>query len=455
MEEHRESDSTENRADEKKEFHFLNETIKNPGAKKRLIKRFLYILIAAAAAGAVGAFVFSLVRPAAERLISGDGGEHVDIAMAVDGSSISGSSASSVSGAESSSSSVSDDESGENADAHSTDGTDGTANSETGEESDIDRYNLLRREINNIAVNCEKSIVDVTGIHSEMDYFNNTYQNSSSASGVIIADHDANFYILTEASATADAEQIRVEFYNGIQLDAEQIRSDAATGFAVIRVQKSEELSGTAAPTIAAFGNSYGMTRGDTVVALGDPSGYDNSYSVGAITSNTNTVSLTDRSYHIFTTDIKGTSGGSGVLMNLDGEIIAIIDQSIGGDDSSIVTAIGVSELEDLMQKLSNNEARAYVGIRGENVTDAISERTGIPKGVMVREVAQDSPAMLAGIKQQDVVTSLNGKKITTINEYTTVVKACQPGSTLHVTVQRKGAAGYEEVAFDVTVGEC
>ena len=141
--------------------------------------------------------------------------------------------------------------------------------------------------------------------------------------------------------------------------------------------------------------------------------------------------------------------------MNLDGEIIGIINQSVGGDNSSIVTAIGVSELEELMQKLSNNEARAYVGISGENVTGTISERTGIPKGVMVSEVAQDSPAMLAGIKQQDVITKLNGKEITTINEYTTVVKGCTPGSTLRVTAQRKGAAGYEEVTFDVTVGEC
>ncbi len=454
MEEHRESDSNENRDNEKKEFRFLNETIKKPGEKKLLIKRFIYLLTAAAAAGAVGAIVFSLVRPAAEHLFFGDGSERINIAVAAGSQTVSGSSVLSDSGT--TGSSVSETDNGRKAGAASNSAeADGSGNSEAGEESDLDRYRLVRREINNIAVGCEKSIVNVTGIHSEMDYFNNTYENSSSASGVIIADHDADYYILTEASATADAEKIRVEFYNGVQLDAEQIRSDAATGFAVIRVQKNGVLTGTARPTAASFGNSYGMARGDTVIALGDPSGYESSYSIGAITSNTNLVSLTDRSYHIFTTDIKGTSGGSGVLMNLDGEIIGIINQSVGGDNSSIVTAIGVSELEELMQKLSNNEARAYVGISGENVTGTISERTGIPKGVMVSEVAQDSPAMLAGIKQQDVITKLNGKEITTINEYTTVVKGCTPGSTLRVTAQRKGAAGYEEVTFDVTVGEC
>lgn len=444
MEEHRKSDSEEEKKTEKKEFQFLNETIKNPDAKKQLFRRFCLILLMAAAAGAVGAFVFALVRPAAERLVSGGDQEQVDIAMVSDSSSVS-SGSQTVSG-----SSVVPEEGRDE---------EGTApeNSEGDEQgsSELDEFRQVRSEINEIAVSCEKSIVKVTGIRSEMDYFNNSYENSSSASGVIIADHDSEYYILTESSATSGAEQIRVEFYNGVEVDGENIRADAATGFAVIRVQKNDSTSSSTPPEAAKLGNSYGMTRGDTVVALGNPSGYESSYSIGAITSNTNTVSLTDRNYHIFTTDIKGSAGGSGVLINLDGEVIGIIDQSLGDDDSSIVKAIGVSELADLMQKLSNNEARPYVGISGTNVTAEISEKTGIPEGVMVSEVAQDSPAMLAGIKQQDIITKLNGKTVSTVTEYTRIIEECSPGSTLHVTAQRKGAEGYEEVTFDVTVGEC
>ena len=459
MEEHSKSDTNENQDTDKKEFRFLNETIKNPDGKKQLRRRILFLLIAMAA-GAVGAFLFTLLKPAAQRLISGDGKERVNIATVADSSAVSVSSvlsdstAASISPAEQKSGDGEKNAAGSEGETGS-EGAAGAEGSGTEEETDLDKYRLVRREINNIVVNCEKSVVSVTGIRSEMDYFNNTYENSSSAYGVIIADHDSEYYILTEANATTDAEQIRVVFFNGVELDAENIRSDAATGFAVIRVQKTGDLSASSLPAAVTLGNSFGLARGDTVVALGDPSGYGSSYSIGAITSNTNIVSLTDRNYHILTTDIKGSEGGSGVLMNLDGKIVGIIDQSLGSDDSSIVKAIGVSELEDLMQKLSNNETRPYVGISGENVTDVISRKTGIPRGVMVSGVAQDSPAMLAGIKQQDIITKLNGKDITTVNEYTTFIEACTPGSTLHVTAQRKGAAGYEEVTFDVTVGEC
>lgn len=441
MDEHRDS--------EKKEFHFLNETIKDPDAKKQLIKRVIRVLILAAAAGAVAAFVFALVRPAAEHLVSGKKKETVDIAMTADSSSVSSVSADSAASDSQETGSGPEGESGSAI---------GSSTQHAGEDADqdfvLDQYQLARTEINNLVVGVEKSIVEVTGIRSEMDYFNNSYENSSAASGVIIASDDTSYYILTESSVTDGAEQIRVSFFNGEEEDAENIRADSATGFAVIRAPKSEDTSATG-PAVATLGNSYAMSRGESVVALGNPMGYESSYSIGAITSNTNTVSVPDRSYHILTTDIKGTSGGSGVLMNLEGEIIGIIDQSIGGEDSSIVKAIGVSELSDLMEKLTNNESRPYAGIRGDNVTKTISEKTGIPEGVLVEEVVQDSPAMLAGIKQQDVITKIGDESVTTVSEYTAALQEFSPGELMHVTAMRKGAAGYEEVTFDVTVGEC
>ena len=315
MEEHRKSDTNENQDTDKKEFRFLNETIKNPDGKKQLRRRILFLLIAMAA-GAVGAFLFTLLKPAAQRLISGDGKERVNIATVADSSAVSVSSvlsdstAASISPAEQKSGDGEKNAAGSEGETGS-EGAAGAEGSGTEEETDLDKYRLVRREINNIVVNCEKSVVSVTGIRSEMDYFNNTYENSSSASGVIIADHDSEYYILTEANATTDAEQIRVVFFNGVELDAENIRSDAATGFAVIRVQKTGDLSASILPAAVTLGNSFGLARGDTVVALGDPSGYGSSYSIGAITSNTNIVSLTDRNYHILTTDIKGSEGGS------------------------------------------------------------------------------------------------------------------------------------------------
>lgn len=437
------------------EFHFLKETIKDPDAKKRLIKRVLLLLGVAAAAGVVAAFAFALTRPVAERMAGG--GQSASVDIPVSASSVSSGSGQPEEGDDAADADGTAHASGDasaGGDAGSADGS-GTDGAGEGEENtELDAYLAARREISQVVAECEKSIVEVTGIRSEMDYFRISYENTNTASGVIIADDGSQYaYILTQSFATNDAEQIRVRCYNGTEADAERIRSDDATGLSVIRVPRFAG-QGSAQPKVATLGNSFAVARADTVVALGNPMGYASSYSLGAITSNTNVISLPDCTYHMFTTDIKGSANGSGVLMNVEGEIIGIIDQSLGNDDGSIVKAIGVSELASLLKKLSNNEARPYAGITGEAVTASISAKTGIPEGVMVREVNQDSPAMLAGIKQQDVITKINGKDITTLSEYTSLLNQLTPGGVLHVTARRRGAEGYEELTFDVVLGE-
>lgn len=431
--------------EEKKEFKFLNETIKLPDQKKKFWRRICLVLIMAAAAGAVAAFVFALVRPVAEHIVSGGQDEHIDIGMASSSESISAVSASSVSGL-----------SGQGADDSASPAPDADTDAENGEgESAMEAYSNVRREINDMVMDCEKSLVQVTGIRSEMDYFNSSFVNSSEAAGVIIANNSTEYYILTMSSATSDAEHIRVRFYEDTELEGTVVRSDSATGLSVVKVTHGDDSSSLQSVTSAKLGNSYTLARGETVVALGNPMGYEESYSVGAVTSVSNTVSLVDRNVHLLTTDIKGSSEGSGILISLDGEVVGIIDQSLGSDDSSIVKAIGISEISDLIQKLTNNQPRAYLGIRGENVTSSISASTGIPEGVLATEVVADSPAMLAGLKQQDVITTINGEDIKTMSELTEVLESCQPGARIKVGARRKGANGYEEVSFDVTVGEC
>ena len=100
------------------------------------------------------------------------------------------------------------------------------------------------------------------------------------------------------------------------------------------------------------------------------------------------------------------------MLINLDGEIIGIIAQSYSTEDKDIITALAVSQIKDLIESLSNDEARPYIGIKGQDVTAQISHRTGIPKGVLVTAVQADSPAMLAGMKEYDVVVKIGEDEI-------------------------------------------
>lgn len=114
-------------------------------------------------------------------------------------------------------------------------------------------------------------------------------------------------------------------------------------------------------------------------------------------------------------------------MLNLDGEIIGVILQSYSGG-SNMVTCVGVSEIAGLMETLSNNKDRPYIGIRGQAVTEEIADKTGIPVGIYVSEVQVDSPAMLAGCMNGDVITEMEGKTVKNIEEYSRMLQECKPG---------------------------
>ena len=148
-----------------------------------------------------------------------------------------------------------------------------------------------------------------------------------------------------------------------------------------------------------------------------------------------------------------GDSQGSGILVNLDGEIVGIIAQSFAIEDNkNVVTALPISELRDLIEKLSNNENLIYLGVTGQDIGSELSEKTGIPKGVYVNAVSEDSPAMEAGIQNGDVIIEINGETVETVKGYQQQLKACKAGETINVKAMRQGTEGYVEVSFEVTL---
>ena len=250
-------------------------------------------------------------------------------------------------------------------------------------------------------------------------------------------------------------ERIQVTFYDGSTVDAIYQRHDANTGLTILKVGLSElEDSTREGIELAPLGSSYGVTQGEPVMAIGSPMGYSDSVAYGVITSVTNKISTLDTEYNLLTTDINGSGEGSGVLINLDGEIIGIIAQSYSTEDKDIITALAVSQIKDLIESLSNDEARPYIGIKGQDVTAQISHRTGIPKGVLVTAVQADSPAMLAGMKEYDVVVKIGEDEISSFRQYRDRLDQLTPGQTVILTAMRRGAEGYAEVEFEVTVGE-
>ena len=308
--------------------------------------------------------------------------------------------------------------------------------------SSLKNYEALYQDMLEVTEKPKRALVTVIGITNQMDYFNQNYENQQQISGLIVADNGQDLFILTEYRIVENVERIQVTFWDETMVDATYQRHDPSTGLT---------RDGLA---VAPLGSSYLVSQGDPVVAVGSPVGYSNSIAYGVVTSVTNKISALDNEYNLLTTDILGSTDGSGILVNLDGEIVGIIAQSYSAKGNNVVTGIAISQIKKLIENLSNNVSRAYIGIRGQDVTEELSDKTGIPKGVLISRVADDSPAMMAGMKEYDVIVKVGEHKVETIKQYHEQLGKYSTGDVVTVTAMRKGAEGYAEMTFDVTMGE-
>ena len=118
-----------------------------------------------------------------------------------------------------------------------------------------------------------------------------------------------------------------------------------------------------------------------------------------------------------------------------------------------MVTALPISEIRSVIERLSNNEDTMYLGVRGQNIVSDLSQKTGIPKGIFVNAVDEDSPAMKAGLQNGDVIVKVNDTGVETMSQLRKALDRCKPEQKVTVAAMRKGAEGYVEIVFDVTVG--
>ena len=452
-----------------KPYKFMKESIKKqPPDWKKIVLLIAGWLALAALGGLVAAAVFAVTEPKiAEAVTREEPPAKVDIPgdedpnsgqepdETITASSASASVDSSGSGSEISSSTV-DSSTSESSVSESTvsESTEENGAAE-GTESSLKNYEALYQDMLGVTEKPKQALVTVIGITNQMDYFNQNYENQQQISGLIVADNGQDLFILTEYRIVENVERIQVTFWDETMVDATYQRHDPSTGLTIVKVDESKLDEGTRnGLAVAPLGSSYLVSQGDPVVAVGSPVGYSDSIAYGVVTSVTNKISALDNEYNLLTTDILGSTDGSGILVNLDGEIVGIIAQSYSAKGNNVVTGIAISQIKKLIENLSNNVSRAYIGIRGQDVTEELSDKTGIPKGVLISRVADDSPAMMAGMKEYDVIVKFGEHKVETIKQYHEQLGKYSTGDVVTVTAMRKGAEGYAEMTFDVTIGE-
>jgi serine protease Do len=319
----------------------------------------------------------------------------------------------------------------------------------------IEDYQKIQNQLYEIGTGINTSMVTITSVTSDTDIFHNSYEAEGQGAGVIISDTGSELLILTERKLISDASEIRVTFADDSVYSASLVKADGNTGIAILSVGKGTLSASTRSTvTCAEIGRSAGVGNGTLVIALGNLLGTNDSILTGNITSTDNEITTEDRNYSIFTTDIVADKNGSGVLVNTDGQIIGIVMQDYSASSSeNILTAVAVSDLEPVIEMLCAGEDIPYLGVHVSTVTDKIAADYDIPKGVYIREVSMDSPAMNAGLQSGDVIVKVNGESVSTANGFSSKVLGLTPGDAVSVVVKRKGASAYSEITVSVEVG--
>jgi len=319
---------------------------------------------------------------------------------------------------------------------------------------DLQSYVQMYDALSEYVAILRKSMVTITCTDIEEDWMHNVQQTQNQCYGVVIANSNSALYILTSYQAVKEAEDRTASFQGGIQAPASILGYEENTDIAVLTVDISALGTGLWENniSIATLGSSNSKNLETTpVIAMGMPTGVVDSVGYGMITSTGGSVSEADVNYKILQTDIVGATGVSGVLFNMKGEILGILK---GDESKTILSAYGITDVKKLLEKLSNKEAIAYLGIKGTYVSQDAFNKLNMPYGAYVEEVVMNSPAMQAGIQSGDVITEMNGQTLHSFVEYTNALYTVKPQEKVILTVYRLVQGEYKIMSMEMEADE-
>lgn len=319
----------------------------------------------------------------------------------------------------------------------------------------LENYQGMYDVLGELRAEVEKSIVSVNTVTSDVNWINDTLESTGVTSGLIVADNGRELLILAGYGELKDADSISVSFGEE-QKEATVKEVDRMTDLAVLAVPLSSLSEKQKEEIIyASLGSSAGRTLvGQPVMAIGSPVGIRDSACYGMVTSQGAPLGLLDSNYKLLTTDIYGSKSASGVLANMRGEIVGILYHYENSDMENRLCAIGISELKKTIEKLSNGEKMAYLGVQGAELNASVYREYELPRGAFVTNVDMDSPAMQAGLQNGDIITKVDDADIVSYAEFVNILMRARPEQSLKLTVvrQSQGKGEYQEMILSVTL---
>lgn len=301
----------------------------------------------------------------------------------------------------------------------------------------------IDRAVGNIATAVRPSVTHIEVTVRE----NRGYGRGSSGSGWV---YDTEGHIITNSHVVSEADSIRVEFPDGRSMQGEVLASDAFTDIAVLKVDPGIGLIPARRAT------DERVTIGQRVFAFGSPFNFKFSMSQGIVSGlgrNPQTSGSGDTFTNYIQTDAAVNPGNSGgPLVNVRGEVIGMnVAIATGnnrrqseGQSAGISFAIPLGVIESVVEQIitTGEVKRGYLGISPTNYpVRAIEDESGDyqGRGIMIGEVVPNLAADQAGIEEDDIISEINGHRITEWHQLRSVVTTAMPGSEVIVKLWRDG----------------
>ena len=313
------------------------------------------------------------------------------------------------------------------------------------------------------------------------------YPSTGSGSGIIVGENDDELLIATNNHVVEGATTLSVCFIGSDVVNAEQETenyvngngdlnidgavsakikgTDEDTDLAVIAVETSDIPEETMDQIkIAQLGNSDDLAVGEQVVAIGNALGYGQTVTSGWVSALDRTVQSDSNTYEdLIQTDAAINPGNSGgALLNMQGELIGIncakiASSSVEGTGYAIPISKAQPILEDLMNrktrdKVSDESQVGYLGIKFADLSREAIQMYNMPSGAFVMYVAPGEAADNAGIQKSDIITRLDGQKVSSKADINDKLQYYSAGEQIEIEVARLNNGEYEESTVTVTL---
>jgi serine protease Do len=246
-------------------------------------------------------------------------------------------------------------------------------------------------------------------------------------------------YVVTNNHVVEGADSVLIRLSDRREYDAEVVGTDPRSDLALLRVDAKDL-------PVLTLDTDDELEVGEWVLAIGSPFGLDYSVTAGIVSAKGRSLPTENNENYVpfIQTDVAINPGNSGgPLFNLEGEVVGVNSQiyTRSGGSIGLSFAIPVSVVRNVVEQLKKEGrvTRGWLGVTIQDVDRNLAESFGLdrPRGALVVQVADDSPADKAGLEDGDVIINFGGQDIDTSSDLPHIVGLIEPGSTVPMEVVR------------------